>query len=108
MNKLVLIICLLGISNTAFAETNKEKFCQSMLEYSKSIMLKKQNGTPIDEALRWSELATKDGPQALKDLGNVILRQAYELPSYSGADLKKKQYNDFIAYQYNFCMIHKK
>lgn len=107
MKKVIFIFIALFTSSGLFAkEYTKDKDCRGLMSYSGLIMKYKQNNKPITEVLEMNDNFSKNKPQHTKELFNIIIRQAYEKPYIEDQELKKIQYNNFIAEQYNFCMTH--
>lgn len=107
MKKVIFALIILSSSSNLMAEEySKDKDCRGVMSYSGLMMRYKQNNKPISEALKTYDDFSKNKPQYVKDLFNIILRQAYGQPYVEDQELKKVQYNNFIAEQYDFCMIH--
>lgn len=96
----VVLISLFYLSEMAYAS---EDTCRNIMTYSKFIIGNKQHGKPIDEVLKENDKLVKDWSDKEKRLANIIIQQAYSLPSYNNEKLKQSQSNSFIADQYLAC-----
>ena len=106
MNKNLLIGILLCFSVNANANNNEhENNCRMYMEMANTIMKQKQDGLPLAKALDANDYAFKKNPDKnMKNIIGLIIRDAYEQPSYSTPSIKREQLNEFSAKYYLGCM----
>ena len=83
----------------------QEKNCRMYMEMANTIMKQKQNGMPLIKALEANDSALKQNPDKnMHKIIGLIIRDAYEQPSYSTPSIKEDQLNEFSAKYYLGCM----
>lgn len=100
------LICLsLGVYAKNTSNANHEKNCRMYMEMANTIMKQKQNGMPLIKALEANDSALKQNPDKnMHKIIGLIIRDAYEQPSYSTPSIKEDQLNEFSAKYYLGCM----
>ena len=87
------------------SNANHEKNCRMYMEMANTIMKQKQNGMPLIKALEANDSALKQNPDNnMHKIIGLIIRDAYEQPSYSTQSIKEDQLNEFSAKYYLGCM----
>ena len=109
MKKLLIagsLICLsFGVYAKNTSNANHEKNCRMYMEMANTIMKQKQNGMPLIKALEANDSALKQNPDKnMHKIIGLIIRDAYEQPSYSTLSIKEDQLNEFSAKYYLGCM----
>ena len=75
------------------------------MEMANVIMKQKQNGLPLIKALEANDSALKKNfDKNMHKIVSLIIRDAYEQPSYSTPSIKEEQLNEFSAKYYLGCM----
>ncbi|HGX3401732.1 TPA: hypothetical protein ACNH0W_003304 [Acinetobacter nosocomialis] len=87
------------------SDSEHEQNCRNTMEIANVIMQTKQNGMPLIKALEANDYALKNNPNKnMQKVTNLIIRDAYEQPSYSTPSIKQEQLNEFSAKYYLGCM----
>ncbi|OTU69722.1 hypothetical protein [Acinetobacter baumannii] len=87
------------------SDSEHEQNCRNTMEIANVIMQQKQNGMPLIKALEANDYAFKKNPDKnMQKITNLIIRDAYEQPSYSTPSIKEEQLNEFSAKYYLGCM----
>lgn len=87
------------------SNTKHEKNYRMYMEMANTIMKQKQNGMPLIKALEANDSALKQNPDKnMHKIIGLIIRDAYEQPSYSTPSIKEDQLNEFSAKYYLGCM----
>ena len=87
------------------SNTKQEKNCRMYTEMANTIMKQKQNGMPLIKALEANDSALKQNPDKnMHKIIGLIIRDAYEQPSYSTPSIKEDQLNEFSAKYYLGCI----
>ena len=74
-------------------------------DVANTIMKKKQNDLPLIKALEANDSAFKQNPDKnMHKIISMIIRDAYEQPSYSTPSIKEEQLNEFSAKYYLGCI----
>lgn len=95
----------LGVYAKNTDDTSHEKNCRMYMEVANTIMKKKQNGLPLIKALEANDSAFKQNPDKnMYKIISMIIRDAYEQPSYSTPSIKEEQLNEFSAKYYLGCI----
>ena len=109
MKKLLIAGVLICLSFGAYAKNtsnaNHEENCRMYMEMANTIMKQKQNGMPLIKALEANDSALKQNPDKnMHKIIGLIIRDAYEQPSYSTPSIKEEQLNEFSAKYYLGCI----
>ena len=88
-----------------FSDNEHEQNCRSTMEFAQAVMQHKQNGMPLSKALEANDYAFKKNPDKnMQKITSLIIRDAYEQPSYSTPSIRQEQLNEFSAKYYLGCM----
>ena len=111
MKKALLGILLFGFISTAYSADKsealepKEQYCRIILSLAETAIKAKQSGTSIKTALEISDGFFKgENPLNINGILKSIVLDAYSQPSYSSAEYKKEQFNEFTAKHYLSCI----
>ncbi|EHU1703060.1 hypothetical protein A1Z17_RS05595 [Acinetobacter baumannii] len=86
-------------------DDERDKNCRMYMELANTVMMQKQNGLPLIKALEANDSALKKTPNKnMHKITTLIIRDAYEQPSYSTPSIKQEQLNEFSAKYYLGCM----
>ena len=95
----------LGVYAKNISDANHEENCRMYMDVANTIMKKKQNGLPLIKALEANDSAFKQNPDKnMHKIVSMIIRDAYEQPSYSTPSIKEEQLNEFSAKYYLGCI----
>lgn len=95
----------LGVYAKNISDANHEENCRMYMDVANTIMKKKQNGLPLIKALEANDSAFKQNPDKnMHKIISMIIRDAYEQPSYSTPSIKEEQLNEFSAKYYLGCI----
>lgn len=111
MKKLIIVLVLLLLTMPALAEEEKEKnkvskheHCEEYSEFANVVMLCRQQGTMLSEAMTWLDpvIVEKDGLDMLILRG--ILMDAYRRPKHFSSALQEEEINEYENFIYLECM----
>lgn len=95
----------LGVYAKNISDANHEENCRMYMDVANTIMKKKQNGLPLIKALEANDSTFKQNPDKnMHKIISMIIRDAYEQPSYSTPSIKEEQLNEFSAKYYLGCI----
>lgn len=95
----------MGVYAEPLGDSVHEKNCRVYMEMANVIMKQKQNGLPLIKALEANDSALKKNfDKNMHKIVSLIIRDAYEQPSYSTPSIKEEQLNEFSAKYYLGCM----
>lgn len=102
--KKILFCFLMGFSGFVFADDQslKLKYCESISEYAKNIMYKRQHGGQAIDSIKIIENNVKN--QTIKGMYLSIIKDAYKSPLWNSDEKKKEAETEFANEALMICL----
>ncbi|WP_227516936.1 MULTISPECIES: hypothetical protein [Acinetobacter] len=102
--KKILFCLLMGFSGILFADDHslKLKYCESISDYAKSIMYKRQHGGQALDSIKLIESNVKN--PAIRGLYLSIIKDAYKSPLWNSEEKKKEAETEFANEALMVCL----
>ncbi|MEN8283052.1 hypothetical protein [Acinetobacter gerneri] len=87
------------------SDSEHEKNCRDIMRVANTLMKARQNGMSLDKMLEVNDRAYLDTQDSnMRQISQMIIRDAYEQPNYKTESYKQEQLNEFSSKYYLGCM----